>query len=520
MFENARSQRKENLLNNSLGRAVPTTAEPFRGVQPSTTQQRARRRHAPPLKFGRTSDHKIISTLDALIQQIPLRNGMTISFHHHLRNGDGVVNQVLAAAARRGIRDLTVALSAVYPVHEPLIEQMRSGVVTRLDTDYISGPVATAISHGLLQEPVIMHTHGGRARAIETGERPVDVAFIAAPSADEQGNLTGVIGPNACGALGYAMPDAEHAAWVVGVTDNLVPYPLAPISIPQTRVDYVVPVASIGDAGGIVSGITRVAQKQGQADIAQIAARVIDAAGLLQPGFSFQTGAGGTSLAVTQFVREMMVERGLIGSFALGGITGALVEMLEAGLFQRLLDVQAFDLAAVRSLATNPNHLEISAGHYASPFNSGCAVDQLDCVILGATEIDTNFHVNVTTGSDGVIRGGSGGHSDAAAGADVAIVVSPLRRGPWPIVRAAVTTVTTPGETVDLLVTDAGVAVNPRRADLLEKLASAAIPLKSIEELQRLAGAPPATAHCTDNIVAWVEYRDGTIIDGVREVVQ
>ncbi|MEZ4683142.1 MAG: citrate lyase subunit alpha [Caldilineaceae bacterium] len=146
----------------------------------------------------------------------------------------------------------------------------------------------------------------------------------------------------------------------------------------------------------------------------------------------------------------------MIGSFALGGITGALVEMLEAGLFRRLLDVQAFDLAAVRSLATNPNHLEISAGHYASPWNSGCAVDQLDCVILGATEIDTNFNVNVTTGSDGVIRGGSGGHSDAVMGAggdcgDVA------RRGPWPIVRERVTTVTTPGEMIDVLVTDAGI---------------------------------------------------------------
>ncbi|MCB0123253.1 MAG: citrate lyase subunit alpha, partial [Caldilineaceae bacterium] len=234
--------------------------------------------------------------------------------------------------------------------------------------------------------------------------------------------------------------------------------------------------------------------------------------------FSFQTGAGGTSLAVTQFVRAMMAERSVVGSFALGGITGALVEMLEAGLFRRLLDVQAFDLAAVRSLAANPNHLEISAGYYASPWNRGCAVDQLDCVILGATEIDTNFNVNVTTGSDGIIRGGAGGHSDAAAGAKVAIVVTPLRRGPWPVVRERVTTVTTPGETVDLLVTDAGVAVNPRRADLLEKLSAADLPLKSIGELQALAGEPPQRPATNSQIVAVVEYRNGTIIDVVRSI--
>lgn len=475
-------------------------------------------RHAPPLKVGRRSVSKVLPDLETLFRQIPIRDGMTLSFHHHLRNGDGVVNAVLATAAKLGLRDLTVVLSAVYPIHAPLIEAIQQGIVTGLDTDYLSGPVGEAIAAGLLARPVIMRTHGGRARAIESGQRPIDVAFIAAPTADAQGNLTGVSGPNACGSLGYAMPDAAHADWVVAVTDHLIPYPLAPISIPQTQVDFVVALPSIGDAGGIVSGITRVAQKPEQLGIAELAAKVIDAAGLIQDGFSLQTGAGGASLAVTQFVRGMMAARGVVGSFALGGITGALVEMLEAGLFRRLLDVQAFDLAAVRSLATNPNHLEISAGHYASPWNSGCAVDQLDCVILGATEIDTHFNVNVTTGSDGIIRGGSGGHSDAAAGAKVAIVVTPLRRGPWPIVREHVTTLTTPGETIDVLVTDAGVAVNPRRLDLIDRLRAAALPLKPIDELRVLAGEPPPPPALGERIVAIVEYRNGTIIDVVREV--
>lgn len=488
---------------------------PFTGLNASTP---AFHRHAPVVKVASRRASKVVAGLETVFQQIGIRDGMALSFHHHLRNGDGVVNAVLATAAKLGLRDLTVVLSAVYPVHAPLIEYIKQGIVTGLDTNYISGPVGEAISLGVLARPVVMRTHGGRARALESGQRRIDVAFIAAPTADPQGNLTGVSGPNACGSLGYAMPDAEYADWVVGVTDHLVPYPLAPISIPQTRVDFVVALDSIGDAGGIVSGITRVAQKPEQLGIANLAAQVIDAAGLIQDGFSFQTGAGGASLAVTQFVRGMMRERGVIGSFALGGITAALVELLDAGLFQRLLDVQAFDLAAVHSLARNPNHLEISAGHYASPWNSGCAVDQLDCVILGATEIDTNFNVNVTTGSDGMIRGGSGGHSDAAAGAKVAIVVSPLRRGPWPIVRERVTTVTTPGETIDVLVTDAGIAVNPRRVDLMEKLQAAALPLKSIEALQQLAGAPPPPPRQDDKIVALVEYRDGTIIDVVRRV--
>jgi citrate lyase subunit alpha/citrate CoA-transferase len=116
---------------------------------------------------------------------------------------------------------------------------MKRGVVTALDTNYLSGPVAKAISNGLLATPVVLRTHGGRARAIECGQLHIDVAFIAAPAADAYGNLNGVQGPAACGSLGYAFPDAEYADHVVAVTDYLVEYPLAPISIPQCRVDYV-----------------------------------------------------------------------------------------------------------------------------------------------------------------------------------------------------------------------------------------------------------------------------------------
>ncbi len=330
----------------------------------------------------------------------------------------------------------------------------------------MSGPVARAVSAGLCGRPVILRTHGGRARAIECGQLKIDVAFIAAPAADDYGNINGVSGPAACGSLGYAFPDAEYADVVVAVTDHLVEYPLAPISIPQTRVDYVVKVDKVGDPEGIVSGTTRITEDPAQLELRDMAARVIQAAGLIKDGFSFQTGAGGASLATAHFVRRMMEQTGVTGSFILGGITGYMVEMLEQGLFRKIMDVQGFDLEAVRSIATNPNHVEVGSSFYANPFNAGCAVNRLDCVILGATEIDTDFNVNVVTGSDGIIMGGSGGHSDTAAGAKLTIIVANLVRGRWPIIRDRVLTATTPGETVDVLVTDQGVAVNPRRSDL------------------------------------------------------
>lgn len=507
---------------NAIGREIPEAVEGYGPVKPfagAFATQPDMQRQAPAVKAARPGESKLLDSLEDAFKRIPIKDGMTLSFHHHFRNGDGVVNQVMATAAKLGIKNIKVALSSVFPVHAPLVEHFKSGVATVLDTNYISGPVAEAVSRGDLAQPVILRTHGGRARAIECGQLKIDVAFIAAPAADPYGNVNGVTGPTACGSLGYAFPDAEYAEHVVAVTDHLEAYPLSPVSIPQTRVDYVVKIDKIGDPKGIVSGTTRITKDPVQLKIADTAAKVIEAAGLIRDGFSFQTGAGGASLAVAHFVRQMMKKAQITGSFALGGITGHLVEMLEEGLFKKIIDVQGFDLEAVRSIAVNPNHLEVSAGFYASPFNAGCAVNQLDCVILGATEIDTDFNVNVVTGSDGVIMGGSGGHSDAAAGAGLTIVVANLLRGRLPIIMDKVLTATTPGETIDVLVTERGVAVNPRRPELRAQLLAAGLPVKDIGELKAVAekmAGKPKDVPLGSRIVALVEYRDGTLLDVVR----
>lgn len=513
------------MMKNAIGRIVPSCVEGYGEIKPfggafQTLPDMLRQ--APAVKTRKPSDSKVVENLEEVFRRVPVKDGMTLSFHHHFRNGDGVLNMVVATAAKLGLKNLNIAISSVFPVHAPLVEHMKSGVVTGLDTNYMSGPVADAISRGVLSRPVIMRTHGGRARAIECGQLKIDVAFIAAPAADDYGNINGVMGPAACGSLGYAMPDAEYADHVVAVTDFLCEYPLSPISISQTRVDYVVKVDAIGDPRGIVSGSTKVTKDPVGLKIAQTAANVIKAAGLIKEGLSFQTGAGGASLATAHYIGKMMEQKGVTASFAMGGITSYLVDMLNRGLLHKITDVQGFDLEAVRSIGTNPHHIEVSAGVYANPYNSGCIVNKLDTVFLGATEIDTEFNVNVTTGSNGVIMGGSGGHSDAAAGAKLTLIVANLLRGRLPIVMDQVLTVTTPGETVDVLVTERGIAVNPLRKDLLEKMLAAGLPVKDIHDLkreaERIAGVPRAI-RTSDRIVAVVEYRDGTIIDVVRQVI-
>lgn len=495
---------------NALGREIPDEIPGYRSVRPFMGL------NTPGVAGG---DRKLLRSIDVALDACELRDGATISFHHHLRNGDGVLNAVLDAVARRGLRGIRIAASSLFPVHAPLVEHIRAGVVTGISATYIAGPVGEAIARGELAEPVRMLTHGGRARAIEAGELPIDVAFVAAPAADLCGNVNGVEGPAACGTLGYALVDVRHARRVVAITDHVVPYPACPAQITEDLIDYVVQVDSIGDPKGIVSGTTRATNDPVSLQIARTAAQVIAASGLLRDGFSFQTGAGGISLAVAAELKDLMLEHGIRGSFASGGITSYLVDMLDTGLFRVLLDVQCFDLSAVDSFRRNPAHREMSASLYGNPHNCGPVVDQLDAVILGAAEIDTDFNVNVTTGSNGVILGGSGGHSDTAAGAKLAIVTTRVNAGHFPKVVDRVAVVTTPGETIDVLVTDAGVAVNPRRPELAERLLLAGLPVVSIRVLRQRAeerAGRPSLPPPSGRVVAIVEYRDGSVIDVVR----
>lgn len=129
--------------------------------------------------------------------------------------------------------------------------------------------------------------------------------------------------------------------------------------------------------------------------------------------------------------------------------------------------------------------------------------------------------MNVITGSDGVLRGAPGGHPDTAAGSKCCIIVTPLTRGRMATVCKDVVTVTTPGDCVDVLVTDYGIAVNPLRGDIIGYLDEAGIKHVTIESLQEKAYSmigTPDDLEWEDDVVAIVEARDGTILDVVRKI--
>lgn len=470
------------------------------------------------------SQEKLVPTLKDAIEKCGLKDGMTISFHHHFRDGDYVVNLVVEAIAAMGIKDITICASSLGDAQEPIVKYIENGVITGISTSGIRGRIGEAVSRGYLKKTAYIRTHGGRVRAIESGDIHIDVAFIGAPSCDAYGNARGQGGKADCGVLSYSVVDAQYADKVVVVTDSLVDFPNFPPSIQQVDVDYVVVVDEIGNPGKIASAMLRLTQNPRELIIAEAAARVLVNTPYFKDGFSFQTGGGGPSLAVTRFLRPYMEERNIKMGFAMGGITKPMLDLLNEGFIKTIVDAQDFDIPSVGSVHTHPRHFEISTSQYANPFNKGALVNRLDFGILAALEIDTDFNVNVVTGSDdGILRGAPGGHPDIAAGAKCTILVAPLLRGRMPTIRERVTTVTTPGETVDVVVTEVGIAVNPLRQDLIDALKQArlTLPLRTIEDLKneayRLAGAPEPVEF-DDKVVALVEYRDGTIIDVVRKV--
>lgn len=477
-------------------------------------------RYEPMIKDVDVSkrDSKICDSIQEAIKRSGLKDGMTISFHHAFRGGDKVLNMVMREIAKLGIKDLTLASSSLASVHDEVIEHIKSGVVTQIYTSGLRSKLGEAISYGLMEKPVQIHSHGGRVHLLKSGELNIDVAFIGVPCVDRFGNATGSKGKSQCGSLGYAMSDAEFAKYVVVISETLEPYPNMPSSISQDQVDSIVLVDEVGDPSKIGEGATRMTTNPKELLLARRTARVIENSGLFKNGYSLQTGTGGSSLATTIFLSEKMQEKNIKASFGLGGITGTMVYMLKNNLIEKLLDVQSFDEFAAKSLGENPRHIEISANEYANPSSKGAAIKQLDVVVLSALEIDINFNVNVITGSKGLLRGASGGHSDTAAEAKLSIIVAPLTRGRIPTIRSRVHTIVTPGDSVDVVVTDQGIAVHPRNVELKKRLKKAGLTIVDIEDLHKraiaLCGQPKKIKH-TDKVVAQIRYRDGRVIDEV-----
>lgn len=470
-------------------------------------------------------NNKICDSLTDAIKKSGLKDGMTISFHHHFRTGDLLICQVLKVIEELGIKDLKIAASAIVNLDNvDFIHYIENGTITSVEASGIRGELGNYILKNGLKRGVTLRPHGGRARAIQEGSLKIDVAFVGASSADEFGNATGAYGKNVCGTLSYPMIDVQYATKSIVITDNLVPYPCEKWSVTQDNVDYVVVVDEIGDASKIGVGAARISNRPLDLEISRQVVDVIKYSGYFKEGFSFQTGVGAIAIACTDFLRKEMEKEGIKASFALGGVTSYISEMLEEGLVQNVLAVQSFDANSAKVLFENQRMIEIDSGKYANPNLKGCSVNMVNVGILGALEVDTDFNVNLLVGSNGKMLSGIGGGPDVAAGVDLSIIAVPINRKRTPSVVDKVFTKCTPGKDIAVVVTEAGIALNPKHKNyefLKNNLEKSSLDLKTIEELRDIAykiTGKPSGIETTDEVVANVEDRYGDIIDVIKKI--
>ena len=516
---------KNELVLNAAGRMVPESVNgglqtPFMGAGKYRPQGR---KASPPVRTAADypeNGDKRVADLETALRKCGLRDGMVISSHHHLRDGDRVALMALEAAARIGVRNLMWFPSASFPSQADAIKLMESGVIDHIEGS-MNGPLGDYCTQGKMRGMGVLHSHGGRWQAIQDGEVHIDIAVIAAPTADPFGNCDGSHGKSACGSLGFALADSTYADHVIAVTDNLVPFPCIPWQIQGNNVDYVVEVESIGDPTKIVSGTTQITRSPDRLRIAEFVAQFLRDAGIMCNGFSFQAGAGGIALAFVGYLKQMMKDAGVKARFVRGGSTKYLVELLEEGLTDYILDGQTFDLDGVRSLANNVCHVATSPFTSYNYHGKGNFASMVDAVVLGATEVDTNFNANVVTHSDGRLLHGIGGWQNCLA-AGCTILAVPSFRDRIPVIVDQVTTLCGPGELIDVIVTERGIAINPRRQDLIDAVKGSKLPIRPLPdikgEVERICGGKPQRPRAGERPVAVVKWVDGTVLDTVWQV--
>lgn len=511
---------------NASGRLVPTEINgqkqiPFKGVNKYKPKGN---KIGTPIRSCidfPSNGNKLVNNLTEALKKAGLKNGMTISTHHHLRNGDALTNFLFDTIKKMGVKNIRWFPSASFPVHSHLIKYLKDGTIHHIEGS-MNGPLGRFASEGKMKGVGVLRSHGGRYSAVQDGEVHIDIAVIASPTADSFGNANGVTGKSACGLLGFALADSEYADRVIVVTDNLVPFPCVPWQIQGNNIDFVVKVDSLGDSSKIVSGTTQVTKSPDRLLIAEYVAKFIDEAGIMKNGFSLQAGAGGTNLAFLLYLKERMEKKNVKARFMRGGSTKYLVEILKEGLTDYILDGQTFDLEGVRSMRDNPNHLNTSPFTSYNFHGKGNFASIVDVAVLGATEVDVNFNANVVSHSDGYLLHGIGGWQNCLY-AKCTILAIPSFRDRIPVIIDKVTTLCGPGELIDVIITERGIAINPKRQDLIKKVKKTNLPLKTItqlkEEVYQICGGIPSKPKIDKNkVIAIIKWVDGTVIDSVFKI--
>jgi citrate lyase subunit alpha/citrate CoA-transferase len=480
-----------------------------------------------------------VTTLDSIMELI--RDGDTISYPHYYRMGDKGLEAVVKKLQQTGKKNIKIYGNAFFDHVDPwLIEAIHDGTIGGLYGNPYRKLGESVVNGELLPWVSVGFSHGNRVRKLQTGEVTVRVAFGPVPIADIYGNANGLMGKEEqlCGPVGLFTADSEYAEYVCLLAGTISESLIMPTPISMERVDFVVPCDPPGLNAGIGSGTLDMNKARANPFNAQVAdniTRVIRAADVVRDNFSFQVGSG-AGLLILENIRAMLKEMNIRANFSIGGVTSLHVEMLDEGTLNQLMHGQLFEPSPrmFESMLTNHRHHEITTAYYASVANKESAVNMLDLAVLSTLEVDLEFNLN-TVCANGRIIGGIGGGQDVAAGADLTIIFMPLATGKngkgFPKVVDRVYTRTTPGEVIDVVVTEEYATVNPNSKStykdaILERGKDFGVKLLSIKELHQKSiekaqefGTLPEVPETTDEVVHVIEWRDGTLLDVIKKPI-
>lgn len=492
---------------------------------------------------GRTITRKIprrqskVVSLDTVMEVI--RDGDTISYPHYYRLGDLGLKLVVDKLRETGKKDIKIYGNAFFDHVDPwLMEAVRDGIITGLYGNPYRKLGSHIVRGELLPWVTVGFSHCNRVRKLQTGEVNVRVGFGPVPISDIWGNANGLMGKpeHLCGPVGLFDVDANCAEYVCLLTGTVSETLVMPTPISMEQVDFVVKVDDPGLNSGIGSGTLDVGKAKANpfnAMVADNVTKVIKAADVVKDDFAFQVGSG-AGLIILENIRAMLKETKTQANFSIGGVTSLHVDMLQEGTLKQLMHGQLFEPSpkVFESMLKDWNHHEITTPYYGSLANKEGAVNMLDLAVLSTLEVDLDFNLN-TVCAGGRIIGGIGGGQNVAAGADLTIIFMPLATGKngkgFPKVVDKVYTRTTPGEVIDVIVTEEYAAVNPKSTSsyknaILERAKDFGVNLVTIEELHEKSqtkahefGEIPPAAETTDEVVHVIEWRDGTLLDVIRK---
>ena len=170
----------DRLVENAVGRMVPEiiNGEEHTAFMGVGKFKPTKRKHAPliPSCADYPADgNKLVANLKEALLKAGIKDGMTISTHHHFRNGDLIANQIFDIAHELGIKNLRWFPSASFPCHEHLIPYLEDGTIHHIEGS-MNGALGRFCSEGKMSGVGILRSHGGRYQSIQDGEVKIDIA--------------------------------------------------------------------------------------------------------------------------------------------------------------------------------------------------------------------------------------------------------------------------------------------------------------------------------------------------------